>query len=104
LIKKKQIFFSQAHFEVLKNLKDMKFCNRKFEIISNFNNKKIFIFYLNYYFYKLFYPPFKTTKPFYSIYYLFDKLSIFFKDSIIKKLLKIIINIFNKNKFFKTLD
>jgi glycosyltransferase involved in cell wall biosynthesis len=104
LIKKKQIFFSQAHFEVLENLKDMKFYNRKFEIISNFNNKKIFIFYLNYYFYKLFYPPFKTTKPFYSIYYLFDKLSIFFKDSIIKKLLKIIINIFNKNKFFKTLD
>lgn len=100
----KKNFYSKSYSEIKQNLKNMKFYNRKFKIISSFDNKKLFNFYLNYYFYKYFYPPVRVIKPLYSIYYLFNKLSTFFKDKIIKKLFKVIINILNKNKFFFRFD
>jgi len=102
-IEGKQLLFKKKEIEIFKNLKNMKFYNRNSEIISNFNEKKIFIFYLNYYFYKLFYPPFRKTKPLYSIYYLLNKIFNFLKNSIIRNLFQIIIKILSKNKFFQKL-
>ena len=103
LIKDKQFVFKKRELEIFKNLKNMKFYNRKSEIVSNFDEKKIFIFYLNYYFYKIFYPPFRKTKPLYSIYYLLNKLINFFRNNITNKIFNVIINIFSKNKFFQKL-
>jgi glycosyltransferase involved in cell wall biosynthesis len=103
LIKDKQFLFKKRDLELFKNLKNMKFYNRKSEIVSNFDENKIFIFYLNYYFYKLFYPPFRKIKPLYSIYYLLNKLINFLRRNITNKIFKIIINIFSKHKFFQKL-
>jgi glycosyltransferase involved in cell wall biosynthesis len=103
LIKDKQFLLKKRDLEIFKNLKNMKFYNRKSEIVSNFHEKKIFNFYLNYYFYKLFYPPFRKTKPLYSIYYLLNKLINFLRNNITNKIFKIIINILSKSKFFQKL-
>jgi len=101
LTKDKQFIFKKRELEIFKNLKNMKFYNRKSEIVSNFDEKKISIFYLNYYFYKIFYPPFRKIKPLYSIYYLLNKLINFLRNDITNKIFKVILNIFSKNKFFQ---
>lgn len=95
ILKKKKLLL----FKKIKN-NNYTFIDKNLKKISSINNIKSYNFYIMYFYYKFFYPPFKTSKPFYSLFYIFDKIY----SLIFKKLLLFVFNIFPKflkKNFFK---
>jgi len=100
-IKQKNISLQNKRKKILDNLHNMTFFNRNSVVISKVDPRRLFNFYINYYFYKFFYPPSKISKPIYSIHYILSKFKYFFLYFILRNFFKITIRTFNKNKFYR---